>query len=127
MGLPHCCAGAFPGKYDETQVLEGLTPSIQIVGSLLGNPWSAKPARKIGPKVCLVISPQWKKALNYFLLNAFGKVKNLTNLPTKILKIRVPSLLNGLMRWYHCQSNTLKKFVTNFLNTYPVAQSVICW
>jgi hypothetical protein len=39
--------GTFPGKKGEIQVLAGIAPSSQTVGSLLRTPWPAKPAGKI--------------------------------------------------------------------------------
>jgi hypothetical protein len=41
------CMGRFPGKEGGIQVLAGLAPSSQTVGSLLGTPWSALPGGKM--------------------------------------------------------------------------------
>jgi len=47
VGAPLGCTGTFPGNEGGMQVLAGLAPSSQIVGSLLRNPWPAKLARKM--------------------------------------------------------------------------------
>ncbi len=68
----------------EILVLEGLLPFNQTVGSLLRTPRPEKPSGKIQQEVISVNSLQLKNAINQFQSNAFGKVKNLTNLPTTI-------------------------------------------
>jgi hypothetical protein len=47
MGVQHGCVDAFSGKEGRIQVLAGLAPSIQTIGSLLKIRWLAKPAVKI--------------------------------------------------------------------------------
>ncbi len=121
--MPCSCTGQFLGKEDVIQVLAGLYPSSQTVGSLLRISW---------PMIC-----RWKKLaksefgeftlmknkLNYFSLNAFGKVKNLTNLPTTIRATKL-SMFNSaeiiLHRHYArgCNLNFLK--LMNGLNKLKV-------
>ncbi len=64
-----CCAAVFPCKEGGIQVLAGLAPSSQTIGSLLRTPWLAKPATKIWQNVSSPNSLQWKNPLNYFWLN----------------------------------------------------------
>ncbi len=51
VGKPSGCMGVFPGKEGGIQVLAGLAPCSQTVGSLLRTHWSAKMFRIIDPKV----------------------------------------------------------------------------
>ncbi len=69
----------FPGNEGRIEVLAGIAPSSQTVGSILGTPQQ----ETIDKKVSYVNSVQWKDANNYFWSKTFGKVENLTNsLPT---------------------------------------------
>jgi hypothetical protein len=47
VAMPHGSLGAFPRKEGRIQVLAGLAPSIQTLGSLLRAAWLSKQARKI--------------------------------------------------------------------------------
>ncbi len=38
VGMPHSCAGVYPGKEGGIQALVGIAPSSQIVGSLMRTP-----------------------------------------------------------------------------------------
>jgi hypothetical protein len=53
VGMLHGFTGIFSRKEGGIQVLEGLAPSTQTVGSLLRTPWLTKPDRKIAPKVLI--------------------------------------------------------------------------
>ncbi len=64
--MPRSCPGAFPGKEGGIQVLVGLAPSNQIVGSIVKKPWPEKPAGKIGQNVSWMNSLEWKNAPNNF-------------------------------------------------------------
>jgi len=55
------------------QVLAGPAPSSQTIGFLL-----VKPARKISQNASSVNSLQLNNTVDYFSLNTFSKVKNLT-------------------------------------------------
>jgi hypothetical protein len=71
VGAPLRKAGGIP-------VLAGQAPLWQTVGSLLTPSKPTLLAKKFIKKESLMNSLQLKNTLNYFLLNAFGKVKNLT-------------------------------------------------
>ncbi len=105
LGMWRSCEG-------KIQVLEGLLPSNQTVGSLLRTPnWRSR-LEKFQQEVISVNSLQLKNAINQFRSNAFGKVKNLTNLPTTlsivILKVRLPLFLsNNGEQCRHLENNSL--------------------
>ncbi len=67
--------GRVPREEGGIHVLTGKAATSQTVGSLLRAPWPAKLRRKIWQNVSLANSLQCKNTLNYFQLNAFGKVK----------------------------------------------------
>jgi hypothetical protein len=86
VGVLRGCAGMLPRNEDGIQVLAGLAQSSQTVGFLLRTPWLVKPDKKIRQKVISMNSLQQTNTLYYFLLNAFVKVNNFTNLqPTQMI------------------------------------------
>ncbi len=85
------CASVFSRKKDGMRVLAGLAPTSQTLGSLMKT-HACLPARKIWKKVSSMNSLQWKNARNYFITNAFGKVKILSNLPYNICNFDIVNL-----------------------------------
>jgi len=77
LGKPLGYVGTFPTKEGDKQVLAGLAPSSQTVGSL-----SRTPNGNFLQIVCSAKSIDWKNRGNYFLSKAFYKFKKLTNLCT---------------------------------------------
>ncbi len=75
----HGCMGTLFGKEGGIQVLAGLVPSSQKVGSLLKKPWPAKPDRKVWQKEFRQIHFNWKMHLATFdimilAFSWFGKI-----------------------------------------------------
>ncbi len=79
VGILHSCIFLYPGKESGIQLLIGLAPFSQIVGSLLRAPGLQSRLETLGKMWVWWIHFNWKIHAITFLSNAFGKVKNLTN------------------------------------------------
>jgi hypothetical protein len=79
------CAGVFCGREVGIQVLAGLAPSFQTVGSLLRPLWPPESSENVS----LMPFTSMEKSLNYFPSTTFGHVKNMTNLPITTINIVV--------------------------------------
>jgi hypothetical protein len=87
--------GQFPKKEDVIQVLADPSPSSQTIGSLLRTSWSVIRRWKKLAKSEFGEFTLMKNKLNYFSLNAFSKVKNLTNLPTTMRATKLSMFMSA--------------------------------
>jgi hypothetical protein len=93
----HCCTGTFLGKEGGIQVLAGLAPSSQTVGSIFKIPLLGKLARKIWRIVSSMSSLQYKNIKNAFIEHILQSQK--FDKPSRYFKLFCSKLYTIVIKW----------------------------